>query len=197
MVGILLPGQDRSVALELLPLDKQKRVIDSQLTAMRFAGIQDIYLFPLAQHVQEYTNVFSGNAYRMMGIHPRVILTDIEDATERFLFALEEVGKGKDVLISESTYIVPPDCYYDLIAAKTDIQVGVRALNTGEAVFFTEEAVDYVIQNRINPSIAGERAARIYDVYYTYPVDVVKVMSVGDYLKVVKGNNDSIKYSDT
>lgn len=187
MVGILLPGQDYRAVIELLPINKQRRVIDSQLTAMRFAGIQEIYLLPNKEDAQAYANAFSSDAYQMMGIYPRIIYPGTSDPTERFLFALEECGKDRDILISESTYIVPPDGYYEMLSAKLEIDVGVRIFGAGDAVYFTQPAVQYVIQNRINPSIAGEKAAKVYD-SYTHLATAERLITLEYYLKYVKGN---------
>lgn len=161
---------------ELLPIDKHAVVIDSQLTAMRFAGIQEIYVLSSVENVQTLAYRFANKNYESMGIFPRILVVP----TKRYVSEWDALSWGINELDSDTTIsigmgdvIVPPDCYYESIAYSGIEGVRVGKLTNGSrgTVTFRPEAAEYIkhMSKNVTFNDAIRATGQVYD-FYNYPL---------------------------
>lgn len=153
MIGIILAGggatRFEGIPKELLPLDQHKVVIDSQLTAMRFAGIQEVFVVTSPKKIYMHAQRFAHMNYEGMGIYPRLVIPPVsylesQDFGKTLTWALQELSRGKVTAIGLADTIVPPDAYYPLVVDQSSAGVRLGTFKTTEP-----ERFSILVGNRI------------------------------------------------
>ncbi len=105
------------VVKELLPIDAYKCALDTQLIAMQYAGVRDIYVVTIPEKTTHYALRFKNKRYRDSGIFPRVVVLNSDkthgpDLWETLGWSLENLAsKDGYTFIGLADTIIPPDTY--------------------------------------------------------------------------------------